>query len=248
MISIKSKAVVLCASLLLSSTSLMASNSDGKQILKDSYSYMGSLKQYEVNVIVTKDIFEDSQHIITKRVSNAEINRPNQFRVNTKGKHIDRTSYLSKGQFTMIDNSEKYYATVKSNKSIDQTLATISKKQGIVLPISTLMYSDMNNYIKPKHVSTFGLVDVAGVSCNYIAFKDRKTIVHLWIENSKTPLIRAIKIVTHRKDFNSNTDMIVEWNTKPTFSNDIFEFTAPKGASHISLKTSLDISGCRTAE
>ncbi len=209
---------------------------NGAKLLKKSYTYLGALDRYAFSATVTNDVDVDGQSVTDKRTAEVKVNRPDQFRVDSKGDNINRSLYLSSGVFTMIDNDEKYYASVKTGGGIDKTLDMINRKLGIVVPLSTLMHSDMAKFIHPRKVQYFGTRDVGGVACDYIAFKQGKTTVHLWVENAGEPLIRAAKIITDTKDDKGTTDMVITWDTKPSFSDSVFVFKAPKGASNIAIK------------
>jgi len=202
-------------------------------LLKGSYDYLGSLEKYAFTASISNTILEEGKVISDKREVIAKVKRPDQFRIDTKGDFINRSIYLSNGVFTMIDNKEKYYASVKTNGGIDKTLDMINSKLGIVLPTSTLLHSDMAKFIHPRSVQNFGTRTLSGVECNYIAFKQKGTTVHLWIENSDRPLIRAAKIITPKS---GTTDMVIKWDTNPGFSDSVFVFKAPKGASNVSIK------------
>ena len=241
----KKAVTVLSLSLLLASGSLYAETTtpmtqaaqiDASTLLKKSYTYLGSLNKYAFKASVTNSVDVDGEDVVMKRVADVKVKRPDQFRIDSKGENFNRSSYLSNGVFTMIDNDEKYYASVKTGKGIDGTLDLINKKLGIVIPLSTLMHSDMDKFIHPKKVQYFGTRTVSGVECNYIAFRQRSTVVHLWIENSDTPLVRSAKIITDDKSDKGTTDMVIKWDTKPGFSDSVFVFKAPKGASHISIR------------
>jgi len=245
MILIKKAVIVLSLSLLLGSGTVYAetvapiaqeAKIDAATLLKNSYTYLGSLDKYAFTASVTNSVNVDGEDVVMKRVAEVKVKRPDKFRIDSKGENFNRSSYLSDGVFTMIENNEKYYASVKTGKGIDGTLDLINKKLGIVIPLSTLMHSDMDKFIHPKKVQYFGTRMVSGVECNYIAFKQRSTVVHLWIENSDTPLIRSAKIITNDKSERGTTDMVIKWDTKPGFSDSVFVFKAPKGASPISIR------------
>ncbi len=208
---------------------------NASQILKGSYGYLKSLQKYSFRATVIDSFESDGKNIVIKHTSDAKVMRPSQFKVDSIGENINRTVYLSNGIFTLMDNDEKYYASVKTGKGIDGTLDYISKKLGIVLPLSTLLHSDMNKFIHPKRVQYFGTKVISGTECNYIAFRQKNTTVHLWIENSSTPFIRAAKIVTDIKNNKGTTDMTIMWNTDSDFLESIFLFKAPKDASNVSM-------------
>jgi len=246
MIYVKKIATVVSLAMLLASGTVyaegtnasvaQATQKNGKAVLSSAYDYLGSLQKYAVRTTVVNTVVEDGGSIETKRTSDVKVQRPDKFRIDSKGEYINRSVYLSNGQFVMMDNNEKYYAMVKTDNGIDKTLQHISKKLGIILPVSTLMHSDMNKYIHPNKVQYFGTRVLSGVECNYIAFKQRTTTVHMWIENSNTPLIHAAKIVTDASNDKGTSDMVMTWDTTPSFSDSVFVFNAPKGASNISIK------------
>ncbi|NOR56633.1 MAG: DUF2092 domain-containing protein [Sulfurovum sp.] len=242
MIDVKKVVGVVSLALLLGSNSLLAEGSaasveqtqkNASTLLKNTYAYISSLQKYAFDVSITNTVILDNDEIVIKRHSDVEVQRDGMFRVDTKGDNINRSVYLASGVFTLMDNDEKYYATVKTGKGIDGTLDHISKKLGIVLPISTLIHSDMSKYIKPSRVQYFGTRVLSGVNCDYIAFRQKNTIVHLWVEDSSTPFIRAAKIVTEGV---GSTDMILDWDNSPGFSNSTFMFKAPRGATNVSMR------------
>jgi len=245
MILVKKAAAVLSLSLFLASGSAYANTDvpateeaqvNAATLLKNSYTYLGALDKYAFTASITNSEDVDGEEVVLKRVADVKVKRPDRFRIDSKGENFNRSSYLSDGVFTMIDNGEKYYASVKTGKGIDGTLDMINKKLGIVIPLSTLLHSDMDKFIHPKKVQYFGTRMVSGVECNYIAFRQGSTVVHLWIENSDTPLVRSTKIVTNDKNEQGTTDMVMTWNTKPGFSDSVFVFKAPKGASNIAIR------------
>jgi len=205
----------------------------GKVLLKNSYDYLGALGKYAFTVNVINTVTNDGESVITKRVAKVKVHRPDKFRIDSKNEAINRTLYLSDGTFVMMDNQEKYYAKVDAPKDIDKTLEEINRRLGIRVPLSTFLHSDMGKYIHPKKVFYFGTVDISGVACDYIAFKQGNTDVHLWIEDSNTPVVRSAKIITKK---NGTTDMVLKWDTAPGFSDDVFVFNAPEDASNISVR------------
>ncbi|HHO65451.1 MAG TPA: DUF2092 domain-containing protein, partial [Epsilonproteobacteria bacterium] len=245
MILIKKAAAILSLSLFLASGTVYANANvpvteeaqvNAATLLKNSYTYLGSLNKYAFTASITNSVDVDGEDVVIKRIADVKVKRPDQFRIDSKGENFNRSSYLSNGVFTMIENEEKYYASVKTGKGIDGTLDMINKKLGIVIPLSTLLHSDMDKFIHPKRVQYFGTRTVSGVECNYIAFRQGSTVVHLWIENSDTPLVRSAKIVTNDKNERGTTDMVMRWDTKPGFSDAVFVFKAPKGACNIAIR------------
>ena len=225
-------AVFIFTSLLLFTAFTHADNKkSGIDILNESYDYQGSLDRYEVVSKVIFETIEDGETYEDIRIIKAKIDRPDKVRSDNSGDIVDRSVYLSNGIFTIIDNTEQYYAQVNTSKNVDEALDQITEELGIIIPTATLLHSDMSKYIKPKEVTYFGKKTVAGVACNYIAFKRHGNEVHLWIEDSDSPLVKNVVVLG--KDF--KMEMATNWDTNPKFSDKVFEFQPSKDASKISI-------------
>jgi len=133
----------------------------------------------------------------------------------------------------MIDHSFGYYGQLKTPKTIDGTLDFIFEKFGIRTPLATLMYSDMDKRLKFKTKKYFGVVDVAGVACDYVAFKTGTKEIHIWITTGDTPLVKTFSIINGPTRINAT----LTWDTNPKLSDGDFVFTAPKGATKISINS-----------
>jgi len=140
---------------------------------------------------------------------------------------------MNNGKFSMIDHAYGYYGQLDTPKTIDGTLDHLYDKFGIRTALSTLMYSDMNKRVKPKHNKYFGTVDVAGVECDYIAFHNNGKIIHVWITTGSEPLVKALSII----EGDTRINFTLTWDINPKFSEQDFVFTVPKGSTKISISS-----------
>ena len=219
------------AALLLSSTSLFAVEKSAVDIVKNAYHYIGSLDKYAFDAVITKGGKSDKN--FRQNVS-VELERPGKLRIETKGDARNRTVYLNDGVFTMLDHNFDYYGQVKAAKTIDGTLDLIFDDYGINAPLASLIYSDTDKKVKFTKSKYFGTMDVAGVACDYVAFKSNVGEVHIWIATGDKPLIKTFSIINNRGEARRNTS--ISWDTNPRISEKDFIFKAPKGASKISVK------------
>ena len=226
---------ILCTAgvaLLLSSTGLVAADKSARDILNNAYQYMGSMDKYSFTANIVDSEGENTKaHNHTAIV---KIDRPNKFRVDTTGTVKNRTNYLNDGSFTMIDHNYNYYGQIKTPKTIDGSLDMLFEKFGIRAPLAQLMYSDMSKRVKFKTGKYFGTKIVAGVECDYVAFKNGTRQIHAWIATGDKPLVKAYSII----DTESRINTTVNWNTNANISDSDFVFEAPKGASKISVNRS----------
>lgn len=219
--------------LLLGSTSLLAAQKTAKEIVTNAYAYIGSMDQYAFTAVVVDNDLVNGEMESYKHEISVKIDRPDDLRVDTTGDVKNRTITLHDGLFSMYDSKFGYYGQLKTPKNIDKVLDFLFDKYGIRAPLTTLMYSDMDKRIKFKYSKYFGTKDVAGVECDYVAFKINNKIIHIWITAGDEPLVKAYSIIEGDNRINTS----LTWNTHPKFSENDFVFTVPKGAAKISIQS-----------
>ena len=233
---------LLCSAgvvLLLGSTNLLAADQSARDILNKAYQYLGSMDKYAFNAVVIDDEIQDGKSLDKYRHDvSVKVDRPNKLRVDTKGTVKNRSSYINNGSFTMIDHGHNYYGQVKTPKTIDGTLDVLFDKFGIRAPLAQLIYSDMNNRVKFRTGKYFGTKDVAGVECDYVAFRNGSREIHVWIATGDKPLVKSYSIIDTDNDSVSRINTSVKWNTNANISDRDFVFVAPKGSSKISVNSS----------
>ena len=219
--------------LLLSTSTLFAADQSARDILNNAYQTIGSMDKYSFTAVVS-DVTAENK---AKHTVDVKVDRPAKLRVDTEGTVKNRSSYLNDGSFTMIDHGFNYYGQIKTPNTIDGSLDLLFEKFGIKAPLAQLIYSDMNKRVKFRTSKNFGKVDVRGVECDYIAFKNNTREIHAWISTGETPLVKAFSVIDTSSNANSRMDTTVTWNTNPRISDSDFVFVAPKGSSKISVNS-----------
>ncbi len=219
--------------LILSSTTLVAADLSARDIVNNAYKYVGSLDKYAFDAVVV-DRIQDGE--VRNNVS-VKVDRPDRLRVDVKGTHKDRTTYFNDGHFTMIDHNFGYYGQLETPKSIDGALDFIFAKYGILAPLASLVYSDMQKRAKINNSKYFGIVDVDGVKCHYIAFGKKRKEIHVWIEAGEKPLVKTYTIIEKIGNNTERIDTTIKWSKKPKISDSDFVFKAPRGATKISVRS-----------
>ena len=222
--------------LLLSSTSLFAAEQSARELLNNAYQYIGSMDKYAFSAIVIDDETQDEKTTEKyKHTVSVKVDRPGKLRVDTTGTVKNRSAYLNDGTYTMIDHGHNYYAQIKTPKTIDGSLDVLFEKFGIRAPLAQLIYSGMDRRVKFSSSKYFGTKDVAGVECDYIAFKNGTREVHVWIATGDKPLVKNYSIIDTSTESVSRINTTVSWNTNANISDSDFVFVAPKGSSKISV-------------
>lgn len=219
--------------LFLGSTQLMAQEKTAKDVVTNAYAHIGSMEKYALNATVSDNEIIDGETVTYRQNVSVKVDRPGNYRSDTKGDIKDRSTYLHEGQFTMMDHAFNFYAQLNTPESIDGTLDYLYEKFGIRTALSTLIYSDMDKRVKFKKNKYFGTVNVAGVECDYVAFKNAEREIHVWVTTGDMPLVKTLSIIEGDTRINAT----LAWDTDPKFSKSDFVFKAPKGAAKISVSS-----------
>ena len=106
----------------------------------------------------------------------------------------------------------------------------------IKMPLAQLIYRNMGDRMKFDRSKDFGIVDLAGVECHYIAFSDKYKEVHVWVTTGDTPLVKHYRIVDKTSDKNAYKSTTIYWKKSNTVSPDDFVFVKPKNAEEVFIK------------
>lgn len=226
---------VLCVvglGLLLTGTNLVAADKSARDIINNAYQYLGSMDKYAFSAVVSVNGGEISKTY--KQNIDAKVSRPNMLRVDTNGDIKNRSIYLNNGIYTMMDHNAGFYGQIKTPESINGAIDFIFTEFGIKSPMSVLFYSDMDKRMKLKNGKYFGTMDVAGVECDYVAFRNNTREIHAWIATGAIPLVKTYSII---EQDNTRMNTSLTWATNANISDSNFVFKAPKNASKITVNS-----------
>jgi len=225
-------------SFLLGSSTLLASEKSALEVMNKTFNYTGNMDKYAFNAVITENVEqEDGTTASYKYNTTVKVHRPNKLRVDTKSEYINRTNYINDGLYTILEHNHGYYGQLNVPKNLDKALDSVFKNYDIKAPLASLVYSDMNKRIKPKRGKYFGTMNVGGVECDYVAFKNKKKEIHVWVERGEKPLVKAYSVIEITKGATYRADTSLVWNTNPRIKNSDFVFTAPKGVMKISIES-----------
>jgi hypothetical protein len=223
---------------LLGGTHVVAAEATAKEVVSKAFKYLGGLDQYAFDaVIYDKYTLGAGETEKFKHTVSVKLDRPEKLRVDVKGDVKDRSSYFNDGLFTMVDHDFGYYGQLKTPKNIDGALDFVINKYGIKAPLTSLLYSDMDKRAKFGSSKNFGVKDVAGVPCDYVAFKKKNKVIHIWIARGDKPLVKAYAIIEVTKEATYRIDTSVTWKDASSIQSSDFVFKAPKGVTKISVES-----------
>ncbi len=218
--------------LLLGTVTLIANPMSAQDIVKKTYDALDSRQSYAFEAVIVNHVDDDKN----KHQVSVKVNRPNQLRVDVKGDIRNRSNYLNNGQYTIYDHDKNYYLHLKSPKSIEKTLDTLFDKFEIKAPLAQLIYTNMGERIKFDSSKNFGVVDLEGEQCHYVAFTDKTKEVHVWITTGDNPLVKHYVIKDKTSKNNAYKSTSIFWKDAKTISPSDFVFSVPKGAQEVFIK------------
>ena len=225
--------------MLLGTADLVAASAPkAGEIINNAFRYVGTLDKFAFDAIVVSDEAENGKIIkqYRQRVS-VKVDRPDKFRIDTKGDLKNRTSYLDKGVFTMVDHGFDYYGQIRTGKDIDGTLDYLFERYGIKAPLAQLLYSNMHKRIHMGKSKYFGKVKLGNTECDYVAFSDRAKVVHVWIASGDRPLIKRFIVIDKLTAGHPRSIATIRWNLNADISDSDFVFKVPANASKVEVES-----------
>jgi len=231
------KIFLLAAGVLLISSLSASEQPNARELAARSYHYTGALDRYTFRAVLSEEMLDGNhQWKVYKQQVYAEVDRPDRFRIETKSEGKERTSFLNDGIFTMADHGFHYYGQIETPKEIDRALDFIFKRYGINAPLAALLYRNMQHRIHFTKSRYFGRQEVAGVSCDYVAFQNSQKELHLWISHGKEPLVRSFVLIDRRIEKRPRITAFIEWDTHPEFGKNEFVFVPSKNMVKVSVE------------
>lgn len=217
---------------LLLATSTLLADMSTKDIAKKAYTALDKRQSYafDATVVNHSDTGENRHQV------SVEVNRPNQLRVDVKGDIENRSSYLNNGAYTVYDHDKNMYVQLKTPKNLNKALDNLFDRFKIKAPLAQLVYTNMGERIKFDRSKNFGVVDLAGEPCDYLAFSTKTQEVHAWITRGDAPHVKHYRIIDKTSKSHAYKSITIQWKDASTVRDSDFVFVAPKSAKEAFIK------------
>jgi len=158
--------------------------------------------------------------------------RPDKISAKIRGDAPPFDFYFDGASMTVLEPTEKLYATTEAPKTIDEMLLFAAKKAGIILPFADLLFSDPYAAMTKGLTSAFyaGTSQIGGVECEHLAFAAPGIEWQIWI-NPETSLPRLL--MGAMLDVQGAPRFMVElsnWNLKADLGKAPFSLSKPEDA------------------
>jgi len=185
---------------------------------------------------VFDEVSESAPRLQLTNVRRVAVARPDRFAADATGDTLNRAVVYDGHTLSALDKARNVYLAVPAPATIDATLDAIEDRLGIVVPLSDLAYSDpyavlMEGVLFGEYR---GIHLAAGVPCHHLAFTQEEIEWQIWIDAGDEPLPRKLLIAyVEEPGVPQYSATIRRWTLKPAFTDELFRFEPPEGATRV---------------
>jgi hypothetical protein len=216
------------------------------EIVHNATRYLAALPAFSFTYFITSDEIADGREKLTNISSGAiEMERGKGFFAKTERGNTYRDYYYDGAQFTVSSPDEQFYSTVPFSGSYDDLVARVRENTGLILPVWTMLSSDLPERLTEEVVAAayLGTTLLAGQEVYHIAFTSRDEDWQIWIstdEDEPLPLM-LVGTRTDLQGWPSFRANFLDWNTAPEVDSSGFTFTPNEGDESITMPWLLDL-------
>jgi hypothetical protein len=192
--------------------------------------FMAGLKGYSLRAETLVDlVYRNGPKVQIARNMDITVQRPNAFKVVTKGDDVSATSVFDGKTFILAFDDKKVYGQISAAMDIDAVVAMLDEKYALDSPLSDFIVSDACSGLHAQSASYLGLGYVGDTLCHHLIFQSVEIDWQIWIEDGPKPLPR--KVLITEKKLSKAPQFLAFLNHWQIVDNPPAEFayTAPKG-------------------
>ncbi|MCP9759048.1 DUF2092 domain-containing protein [Aquitalea sp. S1-19] len=204
------------------------------QALKDMGVYLLSLKRFQVSTELTGErVLADGQKLQHTAKAVLDVDRPERLRALISSARSEREIFYDGQRVTLYSPAQKYYSTVPFTGKLNVLVNRLEEKYGVETPLADLFVWGTPDapFDGIQSAMNAGQDFIGQTLCDHYAFRQGNTDWQIWISAGDRPLPRKLVITQRDDEARPQSVSLIDWNLKPTFSNAVFSFKPPKGAS-----------------
>lgn len=208
------------------------------QALKDMGTYLMTLKRFRVSTEVTGErVLADGQKLQHTATAELDVNRPNKMHARLLSARNVRELIYDGKTFTFYAPAQKYYSTVEYVDTLGGLFDRLEERYAVQIPLSDLfaLGTPAAAFDKIESAMNAGQDFVDNDLCDHYAYRSGKLDWQIWISTGSKPLPRKVVITNRADEARPQSVTFIDWDLKPTFTDSVFKFVPPKGASRIEM-------------
>jgi hypothetical protein len=208
------------------------------QALKDMGAHLQTLKRFQVSTDLTAErVLADGQKLQHTATADLDVERPNKIRVKMFSARSERELFYDGKTVTLYTPAQKYFSTVAFTDNLGVLVNRLQDRYAVEVPLSDLFVWGTPDAPLDKIDSAMnaGQDFIDDDLCDHYAFRQGKIDWQIWITSGNKPLPRKIVITNRADEARPQSISLLDWNLKPSFTDAVFRFTPPKGASKVEI-------------
>ena len=180
-------------------------------------------------------VLADGQKLQHTAVADLDVVRPNMLRARMVSARSARELFFDGKTVTLFTPAQKYYSTVEFTDNIGGLINKLEERYGVDIPLADLFLwgTPAAPLDKIDSAMNAGQDFIDDDLCNHYAFRQGNFDWQIWITTGSKPLPRKLVITNRADEARPQSVSLMEWNLKPTFTDAVFKFTPPKGATAV---------------
>jgi hypothetical protein len=161
--------------------------------------------------------------------------KPDRLRVDMRGEIQDQAFFYDGQAISLHDRRQSLYALVAAPSRLDGALDMALNAYGLELPLVRMIHdATRQNLLKSvMEGGVSGTVEIAGVPCQQLTFRQEDVDWQIWIETGTRPLPRKLSITTKNDKTRPRFSAVIDWDVKPPLDDAHFAFEAPPDTPRI---------------
>ncbi len=210
---------------------------EADRILRETSSKLAAAKALSFKADVWEDNVLGNHKISTSKTVDVRLRRPDRVQVEVRSPSRSRGLWYDGSSLTLLNRVKNLYGSVPAPGTIDQVIDAANDKYGVSFPLEDFLMNDPYASAKTdiKGAAYFGKADILGTPCRHVAFSTEVVDCQLWVADD-TKLPRKY-VITYKDEDEAPqvTALFDKWDLDSQFSDEIFVFSPPKGASKINV-------------
>jgi hypothetical protein len=206
------------------------------QALHDMGAHLQTLKRFQVSTELSAErVLTDGQKLQHTATADMDVERPNRLRARMFSARSERELTYDGKTVTLYTPAQKYYSTVPFAGTLGELVERLEDKYGVEVPLSDLFLwgTPAAPVDKIESAMNAGQDFIGKDLCDHYAFRQGKLDWQIWITAGSKPLPRKIVITNRADEAHPQSVSLLNWDLKPAFTNAVFKFVPPKGATAI---------------
>lgn len=206
------------------------------QVLKAATEPIHEAQAYSFRALVsTEHLGTNGQMITLFNLTDVTLQRPDKLHLNFLGRGQKVELFYNAGQTVLYSPESKFFTTISSPKSIDETLTELQKKD-VFIPVRNFLASDPYASLTTGLLTAYviGKVMLFDQPVHQLAFTDAKAEWQLWVVGGEHPQIRRLEVID--KTGEGHPRIVVDflnWDLNVSPNADLFTFKKPADATEI---------------